>query len=101
MSTPRVSISDIRTIVNRLLDRIEADGARSVALGETFYWDVPEEGRYDMDARPTEFDIRSLHDDWDCIRFALEEGEQPIVDQLIELAPILRYLGDTLRKDPE
>lgn len=101
MSTPRVRIADIRNIVNRLLDRIEADGRESVLLGETFYWDVPEEGRYEMGTEPSDFDIRSLHDDWDCIRFALDEGEEPIVDQLIELAPILRYLGDTLRKDPE
>lgn len=101
MSTPRVRIADIRTILNRLLDGIEAEGTDSVMLGETFYWDVPEEGRYEMGKPPSDFDIRSLHDDWDCIRFALDEGEDPIVDQLIELAPILRYLGDTLRKDPE
>lgn len=101
MTTPRVRIADIRTILNRLLDGIEAEGTESVVLGETFYWDVPEEGRYETGQPPTEFDIRSLHDDWDCIRFALDEGEEPIVDQLIELAPILRYLGDTLRKDPD
>lgn len=101
MSTPRATIAEIRDILNRLLDKIEADGTESISLGETFYWDVPEESRYEMGTPPADFDIRSLHDDWDCIRFALDEGEEPIVDQLIELAPILRYLGDRLRRDPE
>ncbi len=101
MSRPEVKIADVRKIVNRILDQIEKDGATSLPLSETYYWDVPEEGRYDIDARPTDFDIRSLHDDWDCIRFALDESEQPIVDQLIELAPILRFLGDNLSREPK
>ena len=54
-------------------------------------WDVPEEERYGIDRRPGDLDVRSLHDDWDCIRFLLEDGEEPIVDQLSEMATLLRY----------
>jgi len=101
MARPEIKIAELRKIVNAVLDRIEASGQKTVALEQNFYWDVPEETRYDVNAQPTEFDIRSLIDDWDCVRFALDETEEPIVDQMIELAPILRYLGDTLRKDPD
>lgn len=97
MSTPTVAIADIRSIVNRLLDRIEASGTHSITLKDSFYWDVPEEGRYDIDSPPKEPDIRSLHDDWDCVRFMLDAGEDPIVDQLYELSPLLRYIADNLR----
>lgn len=99
MQTPAVEITDLRRIVNRLLDHIESSGKRSIVLKETFYWDVPEEERYGIDDRPASLDVRSLHDDWDCIRFLLEEGEEPIVDQLSEAATLLRFIGDSLRED--
>ena len=97
MSNPTVAIADIRNIVNRLLDRIEDAGTHSITLKDSFYWDVPEEGRYDIDHPPREADIRSLHDDWDCVRFMLDAGEEPIIDQLYELPPLLRYIADNLR----
>jgi len=100
MATPVVNIEDLRRIVNRLLDRVEASGTVKVPLYDTFYWDVPEEERYGSDDRPKDLDVRSLHDDWDCIRFLLEEGEEPIIDQLGELATLLRYIADKLR-EPE
>ncbi|UCH75066.1 MAG: hypothetical protein JSU82_04245 [Rhodospirillales bacterium] len=99
MQTPAVEIADLRRIVNRLLDHIESNGKRSIALNQTFYWDVPEEDRYGIDDRPGNLDVRSLHDDWDCIRFLVEEGEEPIVDQLSEAATLLRYIGDSLREE--
>lgn len=97
MATPVVKIEDLRRIVNRLLDRVEARGTDKVPLYDTFYWDVPEEERYGSDERPADLDVRSLHDDWDCIRFLLEEGEEPLIDQLGELATLLRYIADRLR----
>lgn len=99
MPTPTVEIADLRRIVNRLLDIIEASGRRSIVLNQTFYWDVPEEERYDIDTQPGSLDVRSLHDDWDCIRFLLEDGEDPIVDQLSETATLLRYIADSLREE--
>jgi len=99
MHTPAVELADLRRIVNRLLDHIEGTGRHSIVLNQTFYWDVPEEERYGIDDRPASLDVRSLHDDWDCIRFLLEEGEEPIVDQLSEAATLLRYIGDSLRED--
>jgi hypothetical protein len=99
MQTPTVEIADLRRIVNRLLDHIEASGRRSIVLNQTFYWDVPEEERYGIDKRPSDLDVRSLHDDWDCIRFLLEDGEEPIVDQLSETATLLRYIADSLREE--
>jgi hypothetical protein len=98
MATPVVIIEDLRRIVNRLLDKVEATGAVKVPLYDTFYWDVPEEERYGSDDRPTDLDVRCLHDDWDCIRFLLEDGEEPIIDQLGELATLLRYIADKLRE---
>jgi len=99
MHTPAVELADLRRIVNRLLDHIEGTGRHSISLNQTFYWDVPEEERYGIDDRPASLDVRSLHDDWDCIRFLLEDGEVPIVDQLSEAATLLRYIGDSLRED--
>ena len=32
-------------------------------------------------------------------RFLLEEGEEPIVDQLSETATLLRYIADSLREE--
>ena len=97
MATPVVKIEDLRRIVNRLLDRVEAKGNATVPLYDTFYWDVPEEERYGSDERPSDLDVRSLHDDWDCIRFLREDGEEPLIDQLGELATLLRYIADRLR----
>lgn len=99
MNTPAVEVADLRRIVNRLLDHIEGSGKTMIRLNQTFYWDVPEEERYGIDDRPGGLDVRSLHDDWDCIRFLLEDGEEPIVDQLSEAATLLRYIADSLRED--
>lgn len=98
MSTPAVEIADLRRIVNRLLDHIEANGRSSIPLYDTFYWDVPEEERYGSDDPPTDLDVRSLHDDWDCIRFLIDDGEEPITDQLSEASTLLRYIADRLRE---
>lgn len=98
MSAPAVEIGDLRRIVNRLLDHIESNGQSAIRLYDTFYWDVPEEGRYGSDDRPDDLDVRSLHDDWDCIRFLIDDGEEPITDQLSEAATLLRYIADKLRE---
>ena len=99
MSVPDVEIADLRRIVNRLLDHIEDTGKNMIRLNQTFYWDVPEEERYGIDDQPQGLDVRSLHDDWDCIRFLLEDGEEPIIDQLSEAATLLRYIADSLREE--
>ena len=97
MGPVEIRISDVRRIVNRLLDHIEnTRGIASVPLSQSFYWTLAPEPRFDMSSDPTEFDVGDLADDWEFVSTLLEEGSEPVSLQLTELAPVLDFIGRTV-----
>ena len=99
MPPTEIRISDVRKIVNSLLDHIEvARGITSVALVRSFYWQIAEPRRFDMSRDPDGADlvVGSLEDDWQFVSGLLAEDALPVSLQLTELAPILDFIGRTV-----
>lgn len=92
-----IAIEDIKRIIDRLLDHIkEARGIEAVEIKSPFYWDIPADQRYNMNTDVSELNVGSLDDDWEFVSKLLDPAEVPLSNQLTEVAPLLRYIGETL-----
>ena len=95
-----IDLVELRAVVNRLLDHIiETRGVRAVEIRDETYWTVPWPEVRAADSTPGELDVGSLADDWELLSALLDEGAEPVAYQLTELAPLIRYIGETLGRD--
>jgi hypothetical protein len=87
----------MRQAINRLFDHvIDTRGLNSVNLGVDTYWDIDQEQLYDLNEKPTDFDVGSLTDDWEFARKLLDQDWQPLANQFCEIAPLVRRIGEVL-----
>lgn len=92
-----IKIADIKEVVNRLLDHIaKTRGVETVEIDNPFYWNIPATEIYDVTRYVAELDIGSLDDDWEFVSGLLDPSGIPVTYQLTEVAPLLRYIGETL-----
>ena len=92
-----IDLKKLRMVVNRLFDHvIDTRNTGRVTLDKVHYWDLSSQSLYDMDIKPTEFDVGSLSDDWEFLKSLLNENEQPVAIQLTEVAPLIRAIGEAL-----
>jgi hypothetical protein len=90
-----INISDIRLIVNRILDHIEHDLGRSkVAIHNDDYWEVSDSQRYIFSASPSEHTVGKLTDDWEFLSAILDDKQQAVSLMLVHAAPLLREIGE-------
>jgi hypothetical protein len=90
-----IRISEIREVVNRILDHIEHDlSLPAVRLSQDDYWDVLDDERYDFSKSPNSFGHGRLHDDWEFLSSILKDKDQAVALMLIHAAPLLRWLGE-------
>jgi hypothetical protein len=93
----KVNVSEMRIIVNRILDHIEHDlGKGSVSLTQDDYWEVADNERYDFTKSPDACAVGKLHDDWEFLRAILKDKDQAVALMLVYVAPILRGLGEEI-----
>lgn len=95
----KVDLRQVREILSKIFDQlIDVDGTATVETNENFYWNIPKSQLYNMAASPESLqpDVGSLSDDWELVRPILEDGRDPVAYQLTEIAPLLRYLGETI-----
>lgn len=93
-----VKIDELRSIANALFSHLENDGAKSLTLSVDYYWDVPEDTRYDSYEKPRELTLGQLTDDMTELTRMLN-GERPMVAYgLVWLAAILRRVGETANR---
>ncbi len=90
-----IKLSELRLVVNRILDHIEHDlGLLSVKLDQDDYWDVTDGERYDFTKSPENFGHGQLHDDWEFLSSILKDKDQAVALMLIHVAPLLRCIGE-------
>lgn len=95
MACVEIKVSDLRLVIDRILDHIERDLGRStVTLRQDSYWDVADEERYDFTKTPKSFEHGQLHDDWQFLASILKDKDQAVSLMLIHVAPLLRCLGE-------
>lgn len=93
---PAISISELKAVVNLILDHIVHDlKIERLQLDEDFYWDITDKkGLYDVAKESPNLDIGSLADDWDFLVKMDKDREQAVSLMLIHVAPLLRYVGE-------
>jgi len=92
-----INVSDMRTVINRILDHIEKDlGYMSVKLSQDDYWDVAEVERYDFTKSPNNYVAGQLHDDWEFLTSIMKDKDQAVSLMLIHVAPLLRCIGEEI-----
>jgi hypothetical protein len=93
--TIEIKISDMRLVINRILDHIEHDlGLTAVKLSQDSYWEVSYNQRYDFTKTPTDYDHGQLYDDWEFLTSILKDNDQAVSLMLIHAAPLVRWLGE-------
>lgn len=94
---PVVNISELRRIVNDLLDHAESVNGPELRLDQDYYWDLESEVMYDVTTRVSGVHlVGSLGDSWE---FLLNMRNDDIKQDgpslmLIHAAPLLRYIGE-------
>ena len=99
MANFEIEISELRLVINRILDHIEHDlGKTKVAIDQDDYWDVADRERYDFTKTPENFEHGQLSDDWEFISVLLKDKNQAFALMLMHATPLLRRLGEQVRE---
>ncbi|HEY9132095.1 MAG TPA: hypothetical protein VIM98_10090 [Dyella sp.] len=92
-----VNISDLRRIVNDLLEHAETVNGPELRLDQDYYWSLDSDVLYDMTRQPPGADrVGSLGDSWEFLRNMKEQDirtEGPSL-MLVHAAPLLHYIGE-------
>ena len=90
----RISATDIRKVVEILLEHLEKIEQGVCETNRDFYWDVPSSERYDQYGKPSDLTVGQLSDDWAELKGILSGDKEPIGYGLVWLGNILRAWGD-------
>ncbi|WP_407157123.1 hypothetical protein [Bradyrhizobium sp. STM 3557] len=92
-----VNVSELRIIVNRILDHVEHDlGVTNVTLTQDEYWTISGNERFDLTRIPDVNGVGKLCDDWEFLQPLLKDKDQAVALMLIHVAPILSWLGEEI-----
>jgi len=101
MNQNQINLRVLKRAVNAILDHLTEDltiETVRIEEKEDFYWDCPYPELHDMSKKPLELEVGRLSDDVDFVKF-IERGQSGDVSyNLIHLAPLFRYIGETVRK---
>jgi hypothetical protein len=88
-----IKISELRSIINHLLDGVEGEvGPAGIRIERSDYWDVKDEERYES-SMPTGYGVGNLKDDWEFLLPILDDPEMAVRLALVHVSPILQKLG--------
>jgi hypothetical protein len=75
MADATIAVEDIRAVVTRVLDAVEAQHGGTLELGEDYYWHLPVRAAFDLSKPQPELTTGQLTDDVDELREALARPE--------------------------
>lgn len=97
IKNPVVNISELRRIVNELLEHIEDVNGPDLRLELDYYWHLDSEVIYDVATPVSQVDlVGSLGDSWEFLSNMRDTNirqEGPSL-MLTHVAPLLRYIGE-------
>jgi hypothetical protein len=89
-----VKISELRALTEQLFAHLEQNRCNTVDISHDYYWDIPQENRYDPYQEPQEFTLGQLSDDWAELEKILAGNSEPIAYALVWLSTVLRAIGE-------
>jgi hypothetical protein len=90
-----IRLADLRLISEKLFAYLEDLGVESIDLAVDYYWNIPMEQMYDSYEKPFELDMGQLTFDWDDLQKLFDPEREPLTNDFVDLAAILRAIGDT------
>lgn len=94
-----LDLRDLRSSINAIFDHIENDlNIRKIELEENFYWEIDAVPMFDMGSKPSLDSVGSLLDDWEFLLSVATERDQAVALMLTHAAPLLRYIGEKIRR---
>ena len=93
-----VSTSELREIMARLCDHLEATGQGTVTVPHDYYWFIPETSRYDpyQPPEPGELTLGQISDDLRELRRMVGRQSDPVAYGFVWLSSVLAAVGDTV-----
>ena len=88
-----INIEQLEKLSTILFEHLREWEIKTTSWPVDFYWNIPEEQVYDMTTEPKTLDIGELSHDWSILEGILESRREPLFSDFIELAAILRALG--------
>lgn len=89
-----ISLSELKAIFLNEIDHLEKLGYEQVEIPFEYYWNIPQEVRYDPYQEPKQFTLGQLSDNWEGLKQILEGERDPVVYDLVWLSTILRAIGE-------
>lgn len=103
-NSPReyVCIADIRSAIDLILDNVESQGFKEIAIDDSdnFYWAIDLNEMFDVRSDSVKPDIGSIQDSSEFLRNMIRGAEDyrdapPIM--LVHLAPLLYFISHKIR----
>ena len=101
MAKSEINLKVLKQAVNSVMDHLIEDlNLETVAIedGKDFYWDCPAPEMYNSSTKPGELDVGRLSDDVDFVKLIQRGQSGDVSYNLVHLAPLLRYIGETVKK---
>lgn len=89
-----IEISQLRSVLNMLLDYIEHQGGKTVHLDADAYWFISRDTVFDPYTESTELSMGQLSDDWESLKKILDKKEDPIGYAAVWASTLLRAIGE-------
>jgi hypothetical protein len=97
-----IDIRQLKAAIDSILDHIVDDlriEKLPISDDRDFYWDVPEDKRHAVkEEAPVLDEVGRLTDDLAFIRSVYQSKNEAFALMLIHAAPLLRYVGDEIRR---
>jgi hypothetical protein len=90
----KISLSELKAVILKEIDHLEKLGYAQVEYPVEYYWNIPQEVRYDPYQEPKRFTLGQLSDNWEGLKQVLEGEREPVVYDLVWLSTILRAIGE-------
>ena len=89
-----IALSELKAVYLKELDHLEKLGYEQVNIPVEYYWNIPQEARYDPYQEPKQLTLGQLSDDLEGLKQVLEGKRDPVAYDLVWLSTILRVIGE-------
>ncbi len=89
-----IALSELKAIFLKEVDHLEKLGYDKINIPIDYYWNIPQEERYDPYKKPENLDIGQISDDWQGLQKILRGDRDPVTYDLVWLSTILLAIGE-------
>jgi hypothetical protein len=100
MPKPEINLKVLKAAVNAVLDHLMEDlRIEDVTIddGQDFYWDCPYPEMHAVSMQLTDLTVGRLSEDFDFIKLVHRGQSADVSYNLVHIAPLLRYIGETIK----